>query len=85
MLDESFQKWILEPDEDSRIFWEEWLNAHPEKSDTIAAAKSMVLSIRREEEKKLTRERDEVWEMISKSILQSDRDSALNIKEIQSK
>ena len=85
VLNESFLKWILEPDEGSRDFWEKWLNANPDKTDLITAARSMVLSIKGVNEKKLTHEQDEVWEMISRSIHQSNRDSAINIKEIQSK
>lgn len=81
VLNESFQKWILEDDEEARIFWEEFLNAHPGKADLICEAKSAVLSLRNANDKQLTREPDQVWQMILKSIDHADPDPAKKISE----
>jgi len=58
VLDESFQKWILGPDDDLNIFWEDWLNLHPAKKQLVTEARSMILMIRAANEKDLTHERD---------------------------
>jgi transmembrane sensor len=47
LLNESFQKWILELEE-VNIFWEDWLNAHPDKISLITEAKSAIQSIKGE-------------------------------------
>lgn len=85
VLSESFQKWVLEPDAEAKIFWEDWLNAHPDKVELVREAKSMIQSMKKANEKNLARECDQVWNMITKSIQDLDRDAAIKIKEIQSK
>jgi hypothetical protein len=82
VLNESFQKWILEHDEDARIFWEDCLSAHPVKADLMREARSVVLLIKEGNNKHLTRERDQVWRMILESIHQADRDPTTKIREI---
>lgn len=85
VLNESFQKWILEPDEEVRAFWEGWLNEHPIKTELILEAKSTILSIKEANEKNLTRERDKVWNMIIANIHELERDPTITIREIESK
>lgn len=82
VLNESFQKWILERDDNARIFWEDRLSAHPAKADLMREAQSVILSIKEGNNKQLTRERDQVWRMISESIHLSDCDPATKIREI---
>jgi ferric-dicitrate binding protein FerR (iron transport regulator) len=41
--DESFQQWVLSTDVDAQNFWEKWLIEHPEKAQTIAEARKLVL------------------------------------------
>jgi hypothetical protein len=77
VLNESFQKWILEPDVKANVFWEEWLSEHPDKIELIKEARSTIQSIRETHEKKLTRERDQVWDMITESILKLDSDEII--------
>ena len=74
VLNESFQKWTLEPDEELNIFWEDWLNSHPDKMALVREARSTILTIREAHEKSLTRECDQVWNMITASIHDLDRD-----------
>ena len=68
VLNESFQKWILEPDLEANIFWEDWLNTHPDKIELIREAKLMIQTIKESQEKELTREADQVWNMITESM-----------------
>jgi transmembrane sensor len=85
ILNESFQKWILERDEEASNSWEGWLKENPGKAEVIREARSIVLAIRKANEKQLTRQRDEVWEMIMETTHHLDGDPAIKIKEIQSK
>lgn len=38
VLDESFRRWVSGTDEESHIFWSQWLDEHPEKAATVAQA-----------------------------------------------
>ena len=38
VLDETFRKWVLDPDQASRIFWSRWLEKYPQKAATVAQA-----------------------------------------------
>jgi len=68
VLNESFQKWIIEPDEETCAFWEEWTTKHPHRSETIAEARAMIQNIKSVIEKKVACDRDEVWERLMKEI-----------------
>jgi hypothetical protein len=68
VLNESFQKWILEPDEKTRAFWEEWTIANPDKSETIEEARTIIQSIKSTLEKNIKCDRDEIWERLMKDI-----------------
>lgn len=84
VLNESFQKWILEADVEAKAFWEVWLNDHPHKMELIADATSTIQFLRMVHENKLKRAGDQVWGMISESIHNLDSDTTLKeIKEIE--
>jgi hypothetical protein len=85
VLNESFQKWILESDEEVRAYWDDWLNAHPNKTELIREARSTILFMKEANEKNLRRECDQVWNMITASIRDLERDPTKKIKEIESK
>jgi transmembrane sensor len=68
VLNESFQKWILEPDDETCDFWNDWTTKHPHKMDVIEEAKTIIQNIRRVIEKNVACDSDEVWERISKDI-----------------
>lgn len=44
--DEYFVQWVLYPDENSSLYWKNWISTHPQQADVIAMAKQVVLSIR---------------------------------------
>ena len=84
VLNESFQKWILEPDIEATIFWEDWMNAHPDKIELIREAASTIESLRTANEKDLTTEFDQVWNMITESIHTLEAEAIMKkINEIQ--
>ena len=68
VLNESFQKWILEPDVGAKVFWENWLNANPDKIDAITEARSMIQSMYETMEENAEVEFDQVWNKLTKSI-----------------
>jgi transmembrane sensor len=41
-LDNKFQQWVLNPDENNNRFWQEWMNTHPEKRQEIEEAIELV-------------------------------------------
>jgi hypothetical protein len=68
VLNESFQKWILDPDEKTGAFWEDWINSHPHQSEMIEEAKTTIQGIKSVMEKNAACARDEVWDRIMKDI-----------------
>jgi transmembrane sensor len=68
VLNESFQKWILEPDEETSAFWNDWMIKHPGKAEIVDEAKTLVRNIRCVIEKNVTLDAEEVWTRISKQI-----------------
>ncbi len=84
ILNESFQKWILQTDIEAKLFWEDWLNTHPDKIELITEARSMIQSITETHEQNLEGECDEVWRMITESIHDLDSDAMIKkIREIE--
>ena len=45
-LDEHFQHWVLNPDEETHAFWDTWLLQHPEKAAEVANARRLIQSLR---------------------------------------
>ena len=43
VMDEHFQKWVLNPDEATTSFWQQWCTANPGKKDDVEAAKQLLL------------------------------------------
>ncbi len=77
ILNESCQKWTLERDVEATVFWENWLNAHPDKAELIAEARSTVEAINETIDKDLTSECDHVWQMITESVHDLERDAII--------
>ena len=75
VMNESFQKWTLEPDLAGKAYWENWLNEHPDKAEVIAEAKSAIESIKGTYEKNVDAGLDEVWLRITDSIHDPDLDA----------
>jgi transmembrane sensor len=44
-FDESFQKWVLQPDSESGKFWDDYLLSHPHQTDKLLAARALVLDL----------------------------------------
>lgn len=68
VLNESFQKWILDPDEETNAFWNDWITRHPHKTEIIDEAKALIQQIRSIVERNVACDAEEVWNRITKNI-----------------
>ncbi len=41
--DERFWKWVLDPDEETTVFWENWLQENPHQASVVARAREIIL------------------------------------------
>ncbi len=45
LLDEEFKRWVMTPDAESEIFWNNWLASHPGQKETLLKAREVLLSL----------------------------------------
>jgi len=45
VLDKTFRKWVLDPDKETSVFWNHWLDEHPEKAETVTRAIELLRQI----------------------------------------
>jgi len=65
IADEYFQKWILNPDDMTRNFWENWILEHPEKKEIVESAASFVRLMRFEDSEEIPdKDFDAMWQNI---------------------
>lgn len=62
--DEYFQKWILDTDEMTSNYWNNWLLKFPEKKPILEEAKKLILLISFEKEQLVKEDFDAMWEHI---------------------
>jgi len=67
-LDPHFRKWVVQPSAESNLFWESWLNEHPEKAALLQEAKTIVRSFPPKLEGLSYLEVDRIWLQITKQI-----------------
>ena len=44
LQDEEFKRWVLNPDGDSEVFWNNWLISHPHQQETILKAREFIMA-----------------------------------------
>lgn len=66
--DEYFQKWVIDPDGETRKYWENWILEHPEKKETVENAANFILqlSFKRTSDQLSNEDLNRIW----KNILQ---------------
>ena len=47
--DDYFRQWILSPDKDNTLFWNNWINAHPDMAEKVERARAILLFMQIEE------------------------------------
>lgn len=62
-LDEDFQQWVLQP-ATRNVFWERWLQQHPEKEADIREARQLVQNIRFTSYQLSTGQKEQLWDAI---------------------
>ncbi|MEK6480319.1 FecR domain-containing protein [Catalinimonas sp. 4WD22] len=72
--DPFFIRWVKQADEESTLFWEHFVAKHPEKSETIAQAKSIVAFLNFYAESPTEEEQQEVKKKVMK-LINSERQS----------
>lgn len=68
VADAFFNRWVKQPNEETSIFWEKWLEERPEKADTIVQAKSIVAFLNISVEEASPEEQHEVKAKVMRQI-----------------
>jgi len=56
LKDEFFRSWVLKPDYENNLFWQNWIAKHPDKINDIDKARSFILGIRYQEQQPMPEE-----------------------------
>jgi transmembrane sensor len=72
LLNESFQRWVLNPDEAIKCCWENYLSVYPEKSEMMAEARTQIEIMHQFFTGFRSTDGAEVWKKISNSIEEVD-------------
>jgi hypothetical protein len=84
VLNESFQKWVLEPkNKEVHDLWEKWIEKHPDQANVVMEARMVVDTLKTAISRNLASDEREVWERISASIRNDERPLLKKIQEIQ--
>jgi transmembrane sensor len=59
LTDREFKNWVLNPESNTHLFWEKWIDSHPEQEETIFKAKELILSYRFKEPELISEEEQE--------------------------
>ncbi|MDF9799408.1 transmembrane sensor [Catalinimonas alkaloidigena] len=43
VLDKPFRQWIISPDQESNLFWQDWIQQHPKQKSTLQEARAIIL------------------------------------------
>jgi ferric-dicitrate binding protein FerR (iron transport regulator) len=60
-VDHGFIQWVKHPNEESTLYWKNWLENNPDKAEVIADARRLVLLLSQEEEEDDSDELDNIW------------------------
>lgn len=75
--DEFFVRWVKNPDTETSLFWENWLQRHPEKIEEIKIAKGFILNIKYENSFSIKKED---FNIIHENIIHFQKDFQYNHK-----
>jgi len=62
--DPSFLKWVLDKDQESYMYWSEWLQEHPEKEQEVQEAVHLIKTLKLSTDAEKNRAFVEVWQQI---------------------
>ena len=65
VADEHFQQWVYHPNDETDLFWQRWLQRHPDKEETVQAARRILLRLETQDEIETDENRkNEIWNAI---------------------
>ncbi|WP_338868098.1 FecR domain-containing protein [Spirosoma sp. SC4-14] len=64
VLDESFRRWILQPDEPTMSFWHTFMLNHPEQQAAIDEASAILLHLRVRYDDLTTASQERIWQVL---------------------
>ncbi|HSI75423.1 MAG TPA: FecR domain-containing protein [Lunatimonas sp.] len=68
MLDPEFRKWVLAPDEETKAYWEVFLEKHPEKYADMELARKALVNLSREVNEVSESRIEDIWSKINNVI-----------------
>ncbi|WP_194973815.1 FecR family protein [Aquiflexum lacus] len=68
VLDPEFKKWVLNPDAETKIYWEEYLKRNPSKNQDIVLARKILLNLSRSTGRVDENRVKAAWSNIEKSL-----------------
>lgn len=68
LLDDRFRKWIIDPEKDDNIFWEQWLAENPSRAKDLVEARKVLLNLSMKDYKIADEESNDLWDRIEKEI-----------------
>lgn len=71
LKDERFIRWVKAPTPETALFWEQWLERHPEKRETLDEARQMVQMVHFRAYKLSAQDKDALWDAIERKRRQS--------------
>ncbi len=79
VADEYFQQWAYHPNDETDLFWHGWLQRHPDKEETVEAARRILRKMEMQDEIETDEKRKkEIWDAI---IAENDAyDAAIKIE-----
>ncbi|MES2730918.1 MAG: FecR domain-containing protein [Bacteroidota bacterium] len=72
ILDESFIDWFKQKDAANNDFWEDWVEAHPEKKETVDNALKFLRTLHVAEEVFTTKDTQQEWQAIEQILFSTD-------------
>jgi len=79
----SFIRWVRAGDEDAAVFWQNWLEQHPEKAAEIAEARLLARALKVQEEEPSALQLQNLWNRIDAATQNSVSESEDKIVPIQ--
>ena len=78
--DASFIRWVLKDSRKDRIFWENWIHSHPEKTTDIEEAKTLVKAIRFDLPEPSQKQIDGLWDKIDRETTEEGSAKVFKLK-----
>lgn len=68
LADDFFMEWVLRPNAENRLFWEEWQQHYPEKRPLIDEARAIMLSLEYHRHKLPAESYDRIWNALQAKL-----------------